>query len=48
MSNDDRDGSADSRVGLRLPRGGVYYLSVIDANGQGGPSHASRLALRVK
>jgi hypothetical protein len=47
-SDDDSDGSADSRVELRLPRDGVYYLSVLDANDQGGPAHVYRLALRVK
>jgi hypothetical protein len=47
-SNDDSDGSPDSRVELRLPRDGSYYLSVIDANDQGGPAHVYRLALRVK
>jgi hypothetical protein len=47
-SNDDSDGSPDSRVELRLPRDGTYYLSVIDANDQGGPAHVYRLALRVK
>ncbi len=47
-SNDDSDGGPDSRVELRLPRDGTYYLSVIDANDQGGPAHVYRLALRVK
>jgi hypothetical protein len=47
-SNDDNDGSPDSRVESRLPRDGVYYLSVIDANDQGGPAHVYRLVLRVK
>jgi hypothetical protein len=45
-SNDDNDGSPDSRVESRLPRDGVYYLSVIDANDQGGPAHVYRLSLR--
>src|SRR5207248_10303875 len=47
-SNDDSDGSPDSRVERRLPRDGTYYLSVIDANDQGGPAHVYRLALRLR
>jgi hypothetical protein len=45
-SNDDSDGSPDSRLELRLPRDGTYYLSVLDANDEGGPAHVYRLSLR--
>ncbi|HZY86405.1 MAG TPA: PPC domain-containing protein [Gemmataceae bacterium] len=47
-SNDDSGGGPDSRVELRLPRDGAYFLSVIDANDQGGPAHVYRLSLRLK
>ncbi len=47
-SNDDSDGSPDSRVELRLPRDGTYFLSVLDANDQGGPAHVYRLELRLR
>ncbi len=47
-SNDDHDGSPDSRIEVTLPKNGNYYVSVIDANDQGGPAHVYRLALRAK
>jgi Bacterial pre-peptidase C-terminal domain len=47
-SNDDIPGSTDSRIDVALPKTGVYYLSVIDAHDQGGPTHVYRLSVRVK
>jgi hypothetical protein len=47
-SNDDSGGSADSRLELTLPKNGVYFLSLIDAQDLGGPAFVYRLALRVK
>jgi hypothetical protein len=47
-SNDDHNGSADSRIETTLPKAGVYYLSLIDANDQGGPTYVYRLAVRAK
>jgi hypothetical protein len=44
-ANDDSDG-ADSRLEVTLPRDGVYYVSVIDAHDQGGPTHVYRLSVR--
>lgn len=47
-SNDDHDGSADSRIEVTLPKTGVYFVSMIDANDQGGPAYVYRLAVRAK
>jgi hypothetical protein len=47
-SNDDVDGTADSRVEATLPANGAYYVSVVDANDVGSPSNVYRLATRVK
>jgi hypothetical protein len=44
-ANDDHAGSPDSRADLTLPAAGTYYVSVADANDQGGPAHAYRLLL---
>jgi hypothetical protein len=45
-SNDDFDGGPDSRLEVTLPRDGVYFVSVLDAHDQGGPTHVYRLQLR--
>lgn len=42
---DDANGSADPVLVLRLPRDGVYYAAVIDANDLGGPAFAYRLVI---
>jgi hypothetical protein len=47
-SNDDIPGSSDSRLEVTLPRTGSYYLSVMDANDQGGSMYAYRLVVRPK
>jgi hypothetical protein len=47
-SNDDIDGSTDSRIEVTLPKDGIYYFSVIDAHDQGGPAHVYRLSIRAK
>ena len=44
-SNDDAEG-ADPKIDFTLPRDGVYYLSLIDALDQGGPSFVYRLLVR--
>jgi hypothetical protein len=47
-SNDDIDGSNDSRIEATLPKAGVYYVSVIDAHDTGSPTHVYRLVIRAK
>jgi hypothetical protein len=47
-SNDDVDGTADSRIETTLPATGAYYVSVVDANDVGSPSNIYRLVTRVK
>ncbi len=42
--SDDVDGSTDARIEITLPRDGVYYLGVADANDQGGPQYLYRLS----
>ena len=44
-SNDDHDGSADSRLEVVLPETGTYFLSLADANDQGGSAHVYRLVI---
>lgn len=44
-SNDDHNGSADSRLELTLPHSGPYYLSLMDAHDLGGPAHIYRLRI---
>ena len=45
--NDDFENSLDSQLSLTLPRTGTYYLSLTDAQDQGGPAHVYRLVVRV-
>ena len=45
-SNDDVDGTADSRIETTLPATGAYYVSVVDANDVGSSSNVYRLATR--
>lgn len=45
-SNDDANGSTDSRLEVTLAKAGTYYLSVLDAHDQGGPAHVYRLVAR--
>jgi Bacterial pre-peptidase C-terminal domain len=47
-TNDDIEGSSDSRLEVTLPKTGPYYVSVCDANDQGGPTHIYRLNVRPK
>jgi hypothetical protein len=47
-SNDDVDGTADSRIEATLPATGAYYVSVVDANDVGSPSNVYRLVTRIK
>jgi len=47
-SNDDHDGSTDSRIEVTLPEAGTYYLSLSDAHDQGGPAHVYRLVIESK
>lgn len=46
-SNDDGEGSRDSRLEITLPHAGTYYLAVMDAHDQGGPEHVYRLVVRA-
>jgi len=47
-SNDDIDGTTDSRIETTLPKSGAYYVSVVDANDGGGPNDVYRLVIRPK
>jgi hypothetical protein len=47
-SNDDHGGSADSLIETTLPKSAAYYVSLIDANDQGGPAYVYRLSVRAK
>jgi hypothetical protein len=47
-SNDDVDGTADSRIETTLPTSGAYYVSVVDANDVGSPSNIYRLVMHAK
>jgi hypothetical protein len=40
------DGHNDPRIAVQLPASGTYYVSVIDAQDQGGPAHVYRLLVR--
>ncbi len=44
-SNDDHDGSTDSRIEVVLPAAGAYYLSLQDAHDQGGAAYVYRLVI---
>jgi hypothetical protein len=44
---DDRPGSRDPVLTYALPKNGIYYLGVIDADDRGGPSHVYRLLVRA-
>ncbi len=44
--NDDADGSLDSRIEVRLPRDGTYYIGLIDAHDTGSPVHVYRLVVK--
>jgi hypothetical protein len=46
-SNDDIKGSTDSRLEVKLPRAGAYYLSLMDAHDQGGAAHVYRLVVKT-
>jgi hypothetical protein len=46
-SNDDMEGSTDSRLEVTLPKTGSYYLSLQDAHDLGGPAHVYRLMVRT-
>ena len=46
--SDDIEGTSDSRIEVTLPKTGVWYVSVIDAHDQGGPTHVYRLSVRPK
>ena len=47
-SNDDMEGTPDSRLEVALPKAGSYYVSVLDAHDSGGPAHVYRLVIRAK
>jgi hypothetical protein len=47
-SNDDVDGTADSRIETTLPASGAYFVSLVDANDVGSPSSVYRLVIRGK
>jgi hypothetical protein len=45
--NDDSEHGSDARLTVKLPRTGVYYLSLLDAHDQGGPVHVYRLVVAM-
>jgi hypothetical protein len=45
--NDDGDSGADSLLSVTLPADGTYFLSIVDANGRGGPLFAYLLSLAI-
>jgi hypothetical protein len=47
-TSDDIEGSTDSRIDFTLPATGIYYLGLLDANDQGGPTHVYRLSVRAR
>jgi hypothetical protein len=47
-SNDDLPDSTDSRLEVTLRAAGSYYVTVQDANDQGGPAFVYRLVVRAK
>ena len=46
--SDDELPPDDPRLEVKLPRDGAYYLSLIDAHDQGGPTHVYRLIVETK
>jgi hypothetical protein len=46
-SNDDAEGTTDSRLLVTLPATGTYFLSLIDAHDSGGPTHVYRVVVKV-
>ncbi len=46
-SNDDAPTHSDPILEARLPKDGAYYVGVIDANDEGGPTYLYRLGLRL-
>jgi hypothetical protein len=46
-SNDDFGDSTDSRLEVTLAKNGTYFLSLIDAHDQGGPTHVFRITVRA-
>jgi hypothetical protein len=47
-TNDDGDSGADSLLRVTLPADGTYHLSIVDANGRGGPLYAYLLSVRTE
>lgn len=47
-SNDDSPDSSDPRLAITLPRTGTYFLSLIDANDEGGNVFVYRLIARTE
>jgi Bacterial pre-peptidase C-terminal domain len=47
-TNDDGESGTDSLLRFPLPADGSYYLSLVDANGRGGPVYAYLLSVRME
>jgi len=47
-SNDDSDGTPDSRVEATLPHTGPYFIALVDANDVGSTANVYRLTIRDK
>jgi len=43
--SEDTERGKNVRLVLTLPRAGAYYLSLADANDQGGPFHRYRVVM---
>jgi hypothetical protein len=46
--SDEVEKGKDPSLEATLPKEGSYYLSVLDANDQGGPAHVYRVSIRAK
>lgn len=47
-TNDDINGSTDSRIEATLMKAGTYFVAVTDAHDQGGQTHGYRLSVQSK
>lgn len=45
-TSDDMPGSTDPAISLKIPRNGIYYLSLIESHDVGGPTFLYRVSVR--
>ena len=46
VTADDTDGHPDPTLSVKLPKDGVYYVSVLESNDLGGPQFGYRLRIK--